>query len=85
MVDNYWFMLALVAAYLIITNFINVRIRKKQDDAPAEGETAHPAHPVRPVNTVHAAKATLPPRKGASIHVASSPEALSKRRNKAGW
>ena len=76
MVDNYWFMLALVAVYFIVMNFINVRFRKKQDDTSV---------PIEPIESVESVKAVPLPKKGTNIYAAASPEALSKRRNSKGW
>ena len=84
MVDNYWVMLALVAAYFILTNFINVRYRKKQGDTPAPNEPIESLEPAGR-QQFKAVKEVPLPKKGTKMYEASSPEALSKRRNSKGW
>ena len=71
--NNYWFMLALVAAVFAVMNFINVRFRKRQDEASES------------VESVEITKAAPLPKKSMNINEAASPEVLSKRRHNKGW
>ena len=73
MIDMYWVMLALIAVIFGVMNFINVRFRKKQEEASASAESVEVTKPV-PL-----------PRKGMNKNEAASPEVLSRRRHSKGW
>ena len=73
MPNNYWFMLALVAFFFAFANFVNVRTRKRQEEASASDEPAE------------VAQADPPPRRGMHIKTAATPEILSRRRHNKGW